>query len=483
MTLHISLVGRKDLSVEIYRQIRDAIVNRVLRPGDRIPASRELASTLSVSRMTVTIAYERLGAEGFLVSRVGDGTFISPQATGSIAGSRTRRVDGVLQPRQVWQTIPSPGAFAPAARFDFRTGIPDAALFPHSAWQRSVMRTLRATRSEAATYGDPAGHPRLRESIARHLGISRGVTILGEDVIVTSGTQQAIDVIARVLLSPGDRVAVEDPGYWPPRRLFESLGARVVGVPVDGEGLVVEAMPRHVRAVYVTPSHQYPLGVAMTLARRQALLEWAGRQDAAILEDDYDSEFRFGDRPLDPLRTLDVAGRVIYIGSFSKTLSPGLRLGFIVAPRSLRDAVRRAKFLSDWHSPSLLQATLARFIDDGEFARHVRRVHAVYRERREMIAHVLARDCANDLEPIPSSTGLHLTVLARTATVAGMDAVARRALAAGVAVQTLSFCAVRPETSRAGFALGYGAIATKDINAGLRLLRTCLRSARRRDLS
>jgi GntR family transcriptional regulator / MocR family aminotransferase len=478
MTLHISLVGRKDLSVEIYRQIRDAIVNRVLRPGDRVPASRELASTLSVSRMTVTVAYERLSAEGFVVSRVGDGTFVSAHAVGSIASTRGRCVDGVLQPRQSWNTVPLPNVFGPSGKFDFRTGIPDAGLFPHTVWQRTVTRTLKATRSEASTYGEPAGDPRLRESIARHLGISRGVTISADDVTVTNGTQQALDVIARALFSPGDRVAVEDPGYWPPRRLFEMLGARVVGVPVDREGLVVRAIPRRVRAVYVTPSHQYPLSVSMTLPRRQALLDWANREDAAILEDDYDSEFRFGDRPFDPLRTLDVAGRVIYIGSFSKTLSPGLRLGFIVAPASLHGAVHRAKFLSDWHSPSPLQAALARFIDDGEFARHLRRAHSVYRERRELIAQILTRDFANDFELIPSSTGLHLTALARTATVDGVETIAVRAWEAGVAVQTLAFAAVRPETRRAGLMLGYGAVATKDIAPGLRVLRGCIRRTR-----
>jgi GntR family transcriptional regulator/MocR family aminotransferase len=477
MTLHISLVGRKDLSVEIYRQIRNAIVNRVLRPGDRVPATRELASTLSVSRMTVTIAYDRLTAEGFVVSRVGDGTFVSPHAAGSVSATRAR-IDGALRPRPLWSTVLLPTVFGPEGRFDFRTGIPDPELFPHTVWQRTVARTLRATRSEAATYGDPAGDSRLREAIARHLGISRGVTISADDLVVTNGTQQALDVIARALFAPGDRVAVEDPGYWPPRQLFESLGARVVGVPVDREGLVVSAMPRDVRAVYVTPSHQYPLSVSMSLPRRQLLLDWANRQDAAILEDDYDSEFRFGDRPFDPLRTLDVAGRVIYIGSFSKTLSPGLRLGFIVVPASVRDAVQRAKFLSDWHSPSPLQVALARFIDDGEFARHLRRAHAVYRERRELIARIITRDFADDLDLVPSSTGLHLTVLARTATVETIDAIARRAWEAGVAVQTLEMSAVRPDTRRAGLMLGYGGIATNNIAAGLRRLRRCLRGTR-----
>jgi GntR family transcriptional regulator/MocR family aminotransferase len=335
-----------------------------------------------------------------------------------------------------------------------------------------VARTLRAESSAKATYADPAGHPDLRHALARHLGISRGVAVSADDLTVTNGTQQALDVLGRVLLAPGDRVAVEDPGYWPPRRLFEALGARVVGVPVDVEGLIVNALPRHVRVVYVTPSHQYPLGVSMTLPRRQALLSWADRNDAGIIEDDYDSEFRFGGRPLEPLRMLDTTGRVIYVGSFSKTLLPSLRLGFLVAPRSLRSAVHKAKFLSDWHSPTLAQVTLARFIDDGGFARHIRRVTAVYRERHEMLTHILARDFASHLELVPSTTGLHLSAIARTASADKIAAIVRRAAEAGVALQTLSSFAVSGKP-RAGLVLGYGGIGAEQIEEGLRRLRCC----------
>jgi GntR family transcriptional regulator/MocR family aminotransferase len=316
MTIHISLVGRRNLSAEVYRQVRDAIINGMLRPGDRLPASRELARTLSVSRMTVTDAYDRLTAEGFLLARVGDGTFVSEHAVRSGGDARARKADGLLRPRRLWQSIPLPMAFAHPATFDFRSGIPEASLFPHRPWRRLIAGTLRAESFAKTNYGDPAGHPDLRHAIARHLGLSRGFAVSADDVTVTNGTQQALDVIARVLIAPGDRVAVEDPGYWPSRRLFEALGARVVGVAIDAEGLIVNALPRHVRVVYVTPSHQYPLGVAMTLSRRHALLNWADRNDAAIIEDDYDSEFRFGGRPLEPLRTLDTAGRVVYVGSF-----------------------------------------------------------------------------------------------------------------------------------------------------------------------
>lgn len=204
---------------------------------------------------------------------------------------------------------------------------PDAALFPYQSWRRLLARQLRPTTVGAGAYGDPAGHPGLREAIARHIGLARGVQAGAEEVVVTNGTQQAVDLVARVLLAPGDRVAVESPGYGPPRRLMASLGAEVVGVPVDDQGLVVEAIPPRTRLVYVTPSHQFPLGMAMSLPRRLALLVWAERHDAAVVEDDYDSEFRYGGRPIEPLQTLDPRGRVIYVGSFSKTLLATLRLG------------------------------------------------------------------------------------------------------------------------------------------------------------
>ena len=212
-------------------------------------------------------------------------------------------------------------------RFDFRTGIPDATLFPYQSWRRLLVRQLRPAAVGLGAYGDPAGHPGLRQAIARHIGLARGVQAGAEEVVVTNGTQQAVDVVARVLLAPGDRVAVESPGYGPPRRLMASLGAEVLGVPVDDQGLVVEAIPPRTRLVYVTPSHQFPLGMAMSLPRRLALLAWAERHDAAVVEDDYDSEFRYGGRPIEPLQTLDGSGRVIYVGSFSKTLLPTCALG------------------------------------------------------------------------------------------------------------------------------------------------------------
>jgi GntR family transcriptional regulator/MocR family aminotransferase len=471
MELHISLIGRKDLSGEIYRQLRRAIVEGQLRPGDPLPPSRELARQLTVSRTTVTVAYDRLAGEGFVTSRVGAGTFVSEHLA---PGRRPKeqRIADALRARPVWDVIRLPTAFARPARFDFRSGLPDAALFPHDVWRRLMARQLRSEANGMIVYDDPAGNRRLREAIARHIGVSRGVETSADDVIVTNGTQQALDVVARVLLSPGDHIAVEDPGYAPARWAFEALGVRVRGVAVDRDGLDVDALPKQARAVYVTPSHQYPLGVSMTLPRRLALLAWADRHNAAVIEDDYDSEFRFGGRPIEPLRMLDTTGRVIYVGSFSKTLLPTLRLGFIVAPPSLRDAVHKAKFVTDWHTSTTIQAVLAHFIDGGGFARHIRKVREVYRARHQMIAHALARDFADHLEVVPSTAGLHIAAIARTASADQIGVVVRRASDTGVAVQELSRLGV-DSPGPPGLLLGYGAIPTARIEDGLRRLRSC----------
>jgi GntR family transcriptional regulator/MocR family aminotransferase len=472
MEFHVTLVGRKDLSGAIYRQLRRAIVDAKLRPGDLLPPSRELARRLGVSRTTVTLAYDRLAGEGFVEPRVGSGTLVSELGTHTPNQAGRGQTGQALQPRPIWDSISLPTGHHRPVRFDFRSGIPDATLFPHEQWRRLMARQLRSETLAAGVYGHPAGHRGLREAIARHIGISRGVDASADNVTITNGTQQALDIVARVLLSPGDRVAVEDPGYAPPKRLFTSLGARVAGVTVDREGLLVSALPRGVRLVYVTPSHQYPLGVPMALSRRLALLAWANRHNAAIIEDDYDSEFRFGGRPIEPLQTLDTTGRVIYVGSFSKTMLPSLRLGFLVTPPSLSTAVHKAKHVTDWHTSMLAQAVLARFIDEGGFALHLRKMRAVYRTRHEILTRALVRHFADHLEVVPSAAGLHVTALARSASAGDIGAVVRRASDAGVAVHNLSGFAIA-KAAPPGLVLGYGAIPAAQIEEGLRLLSGC----------
>ncbi|MFB9475053.1 PLP-dependent aminotransferase family protein [Nonomuraea salmonea] len=451
--MHISLDGRRDLAAQVYRQLLDAILDGRLRSGERLPPTRELARRLEISRNTVALAYDRLVADGFLVGRAGAGTFVSAEQVRGRAAPK-----GVVRPRTVWQDLPLPPAPSPAARYDFRVGVPDARLFPMETWRRLVARELRVS---AAGYADPAGHEPLRAAVSRHIGLSRSVHAGPEDVLVTNGAQQALDLIGRVLIEPGTVVAVEEPGYPPARLLFRTLGARVVGIPVDGEGIDVTALPHQARIVYVTPSHQFPLGTPMSLARRAALLAWAERRRAVIIEDDYDSEFRFGDRPLEPLQSLDRAGRVIYVGSFSKTLLPMLRLGFLVAPASLAPALRAARQLTDWHGALPTQAALARFIDEGLLSRHIRKATREYAARHAMIAEALGAD--ERLLPVPSTAGLHLCArLAPGVTIEHGD---------GLAVESLeAYCGERP--AQRGLVLGYGAIRTDAVAAGLRLLRS-----------
>jgi len=475
--LHITLIGRKNLSAEIYRQIRRAIADGRLRPGDSLPASRDLAKSLRVSRTTVTVAYDRLAGEGLLSSRIGAGTYVSDHFPTPPRKQRVDRTDGVLRPRRLWESIRLAGAFAKPAKFDFRTGLPDASLFPHESWRRFMTSAMRAEFESGGVYDHPAGHRGLREAIARHIGVSRGVQASADDITITSGAQQALDVIARTLLEPGDLVALEDPGYLPPAMLFKSLGARVKGVPVDEQGIVVDALPNDARLVYVTPSHQYPLGVTMSLPRRLALLAWATRNNVAIVEDDYDSEFRFEERPLEPLQTLDTSGRVVYVGSFSKTLLPTLRLGFLVTRASCTAAVHKAKFVTDWHTFAVVQKALARFIDDGGFARHLRKVGRVYAERHQLIRNILTQEFSDHLTVIPSVAGLHITAIAHTASIADIGKCAQRAAEHGVAVQELAKFSV-DLAPRAGLMFGYGAIATNQIHEGLSRLRRCFDSLR-----
>ncbi|MEV5888139.1 PLP-dependent aminotransferase family protein [Nonomuraea fuscirosea] len=459
MDVHISLHGRGDLAAQVYRQLLDAILDGRLRSGERLPPTRDLARGLKISRNTVALAYDRLVADGFLVGRAGAGTFVSAEPVRGRAAPK-----GVVRPRPVWTDLPLPQPVTPA-RYDFRAGVPDPRLFPMETWRRLVARELRVS---AAGYGDPAGHEPLRAAISRHIGLSRSVHAGPDDVLITNGAQQALDLIGRVLIEPGAVVAVEEPGYPPARLLFRSLGARVAGVPVDGEGIDVTAIPGEARVVYVTPSHQFPLGTPMSLARRAALLAWAERRRAVVIEDDYDSEFRFGERPLEPLQSLDRAGRVIYVGSFSKTLLPMLRLGFLVAPASLAPALRAARQLSDWHGELPTQAALARFIDEGLLARHIRKATREYAARNALIAEALAGD--DRLLPVPSTAGLHLCArLAPDVSVRPMPELAVESLAAYYGGST-------PEP---GLVLGYGGIGRDAIPEGLRLLRSAIQQERR----
>jgi GntR family transcriptional regulator/MocR family aminotransferase len=468
--LHVTFTSRRDLAGQLHRQIRDAILDARIRSGERLPATRDLAARLGISRYTVGVAYDRLIADGLVEGRAGAGSFVTerPAATTEAAPAPT-----TLRPLPIWQTMPTLWGVTDTPRYDFRAGLPDAKLFPYTTWRRLTTEQLRGSAVGRGNYGDSAGHSGLRSAIARHVGVSRGVTAGPDDVIVTNGCQQAVDLLVRVLLRPGDTVAIEAPGYVLSRLLLETHGLRVVGVRVDAHGIVVDEIPDDARLVYVTPSHQFPLGLSMSTERRQALLRWAQDHDAAIAEDDYDSEFRYGAGTFDPLHCMDSSGRVVYIGSFSKTMLPGLRLGFMIAPASLRPALRTAKLLTDWHAPLASQAALASFIDTGMFTRHIRSMRRVYQERHRLVSGILRRDFVGLLDPINSSVGLHVAAFTPQLSVRDTNGLAERALENSVGVYALSGFG-HGEHQPSGLVIGYGAIATEDIPDGLARLRALL---------
>src|SRR6201996_1939739 len=296
----------------------------------------------------------------------------------------------------------------------FRLGVPDTASFPYHIWRRLLARSLRSLAKVPAAYVEAEGRPLLREGIANHVSFARAVACNADDVVVVGGTQQAFDLLAKILVTPGKTVvAMEDPGYAPVRGVFLAAGAKLVPVPVDADGLIVDRIPADARVICVTPSHQFPVGVAMSMRRRAELLEFARRNDAVIIEDDYDGEFRFGSTPRDALQTLDRSGSVFYVGTFSKSLFPGIRLGFVVTPPWARRALVNAKQCSDWHSPLLEQDALASFISEGHMARHVRKMRKMYAERREITVSSLQAHFSQWLDPVPISGGMHVTALAR----------------------------------------------------------------------
>jgi GntR family transcriptional regulator/MocR family aminotransferase len=471
--LVISLDGTGEKTVRVYRALREAIVDGRLPVGHRLPATRVLAADLGVARNSVATAYERLVAEGYLTSRVGAGTFVAPLRD---KPAPRRAAADPLRPRSGWDFTPMPvSSDADPPPYDFRTGIPDAQLFPFDSWRRLVAAEVRLRANSPGTYAEPSGHPLLRAAVARYLGVARSVRVTADDVVVTNGTQHALDLIARVLVRPGDVVAVEEPGYPPARRLFESVDARVVGVPVDAEGLVVDALPSHAKLVYTTPSHQFPLGRAMSLARRHALLDWARRRTAAVVEDDYDSEFRFSARPLEPLHSLDTAGRVLYVGTFSKSMLPIVRTGFVLAPASLRPALVAARQLSDGYGQVAVQAALARFIDEGQLSRHVRRAGKAYAARHARIVALLSKERALDV--VPSAAGLHVTALLRDGDAARAGRVVTAAARAGVVLDDLTmYVAAHDSTTQAGFVFGFGAVESARIDDGLAIFADLLRT-------
>lgn len=463
MDIFLDPARPRQLSAMLFEQLREAVASERLAPGDRLPTSRSLADDLAVSRSTVTTVYGRLVAEGVLVSRVGNGTFVAEHPNTASRSSDpvevvdlTRRRPPPSRPRRGFAGLDPDTAVDLAA--DLRTGRPDPALFPLTAWRRSVKH---AAELPPPGYGHPAGLPELRTALATWVGRSRGLNVHADQVLVTSGAQQAFDLCARVMTAPGDTVAFEEPGYAPARRAFLAHGARIEPVRVDREGIVVADIDRSARVVFVTPSHQSPTGATMSATRRHALLDLAYRSGMAVIEDDYDTEYRYVDRPLEPLHRLDTGGRVVYLGTFSKSLSPSLRLGYVVASGPVIDALVATRRLSDAQPPHLPQAALANLIVTGGLDKHLRGVRPIYRERHDLLAERIDDLHARGLIPSPwvSNAGLHTMVELHPGT--DVDAVTDAMARTGVVVEsTRENWHGLPH--RPGLAIGFG-LASADL--------------------
>ncbi|VTU28088.1 HTH-type transcriptional regulatory protein GabR [Variovorax sp. SRS16] len=473
MELHVVIKGDRDLTGQLYRQLKDAIRAGRLVAGEKLPPSRLLAEQLGLSRKTVAEAYARLGFDQLLVGRVGSGTFVADAIKPKAPPAAAARFAGASAIER-WIRMDTPlrhSAPAGHSRYEYIGGAPARSLFPHDEWRRCVLHALRQGARSRGLYGPVEGLPELRAAIARHAAFSRGVRCGIDDLIVTNGAQQALDLVARVLVEPGCMVAVEEPGYPPARQLFAAQGAQVVGVPVDAEGLQVACIPDGTRLIYVTPAHQFPLGMPMSVRRREALLARAQALGAIVVEDDYDSEFRYEGRPADSLQSMDRDGIVAFVGTFSKTMSPELRMGYLIAPPAILQAVCIAKHLSDWHTSTPAQWALAKFIVDGHLQKHIRRCHAAYAERRERLMRRFDGDLSPWFERVPATAGIHMTALCRRPI--DMDMLLRLARRVDVGLYTLEgFHHFGP--ARQGLMVGYGAIERADIDPSLDRVRDIL---------
>lgn len=468
---------------QLYNQLREAILSGRLSGGTRLPSTRELAEELGLARNTVLNAFDQLYAEGYLARRVGDGTYVSNELPDDLL--RVKRVNDVRRHAQrngrsisKWGRAASsisvsPGNYLGPPR-PFRTGTPALDAFPYKLWGRLLAQRWKESARVMAPYGDSAGYLPLRQAVASYLSTTRGVRCIAEQVIVTCGSLHALEIIARVILEAGDAAWIEDPGFLGARAALTAAGAQLVPVPIDADGLnLASGIKRcaNPRLIYVTPSHQYPLGMTLSLSRRLELLRFARKTGAWIVEDDYDSEFRYLGPPLAALQGLDTEQRVIYAGTFSKVLFPSIRLGYIIAPTDLVEAFVHARSVGGHQSQTLDQAVLADFISAGHFARHIRKMRKLYAERQHVLLKAARAELNGLLELKPSDAGMHLIGWLPE----GVDdrAAARAASAGGVEVTPLSAYCIEPP-KRGALRLGYTGYTSREIWAATRKLAKAL---------
>ncbi len=460
----------------ISRQLSQAILDGRLRENIKMPSSRALAQALNVSRNTIIFTYDNLISQGYLVSKVGDGTYVADVFLPEKRSPKKNNNDSSNLIAEHWrnkeQAFEMP--HQPNAKYVFRLGSPDISRFPFSDWRRHLSKSVRQIESTLSFQASSQGAERLRHAIITHVSATRAVAGHHANILVSAGAQQALNLIAQILITAGKtKVAMESPGYPMAANVFRAMGAEIITVPVDRFGLRVEEIPEDVSLVYVTPSHQFPLGVAMTPGRRAALLELAQRLDISIIEDDYDCDFRLSGKPVDALKTLDRDDRVFYVGTFSKNMLPDIKIGYVIAPEWAIEALVTAKFQQDWGNSEIQQQALASFIESGDLFRHIRKMRRVYAERYQVLKVAIAERCEQYLELLPVHTGLHATALLKIPLSARevCSAALQRDLSVR-AIEDLSIGGDVPE----GLLFGFGCIEPNQISEAITILADVLKT-------
>jgi len=469
------------LHARIQRAIRQMIVDGALGPSRPLPASRALAKSLGVSRDTIEAAYAQLHAEGFIDRRVGSGSFVA-EMTEFLPGRRLSQRDTLSRnqapnlSKRGAAMFGSGGVREMLSPRPFAHGVPETRTFPLQLWDRLERQVRKEVGAQTLHHGDPQGTEPLRRAIADYVNLERGARATADRVLVLTSSQQAMSLCANMLLDPGERIFIEDPAYYGARKAFDAAGLECVPIRVDRQGIVVDqitAEPRRAKAVFLTPSHQFPTGATLTLDRRLALIEWAARHQAWIIEDDYDSEFHYAGKPTACVQGLDPHDRTIYIGTFTKSLFPGLRIGYVVLPPQLVKPMTVARTLLDGHTAPMAQLTLARFMEGGHFGAHVRTMRGVYAERLDVLAGLVKKHLADFVEPRVPSGGLQMPCLLNCALSerAAIDA-ARR-----VGIELLGLSALHAAgDGKAGFLMGFAAYTPLEIEIAIKKLANALRA-------
>lgn len=463
----------------ILRAIRQLILDGALDAGKALPASRALAKSLAVSRDTVESAYAQLHAEGFIVRRTGSGSFVSEMTGLSPRPKRAaiRRDDPPVLSRRGAAMFAAGGVHEHLSPRPFAPGVPETRLFPLALWERLQRQVLKEYGTRALQHGDPQGAEPLRRAIADYVNLERGARATADRVLILTSSQQAMSLCATVLLDPGDRIFIEDPVYHGARRAFDAAGLECAPISLDAQGLRVEQLqadPHKARAVFLTPSHQFPTGATLALDRRLALIEWAAQHQAWILEDDYDSEFHYAGRPTACMQGLDAQNRTLYIGTFTKSAFPGLRLGYVILPPQLVKPMTVARTLVDGHTASISQLTLARFIEGGHFGAHVRAMRGVYADRLKVLVALVRAHLADFVEPRVPIGGLQMPCILKAglAERAGIDAGRR----VGIELTGLSDLHAAG-TGKEGFVLGFAAYTPEELEAAVLKLAAVFQAA------